>query len=321
MRGCRRLRRWVGCKRIMHTLHAFVQNLPMYGVEKTVKPDASWVSNVMRVTHGQYEFVIRQDENFLSSMRQSKLSGLRGKSMETTFIEVANVAESERESALSKIDSLCWLLSFASQSLVGCFAHSYPPNGGTKIHEKHGEINALRPVICIDDPAQLVRFVQMTFDNYLATEQERKLRSVIHYLHEAGLQNRPLEVKLILLFVALENLKYTFGIKQPGIFFVNGFFRVENERNAKTISLKKMCAKMFLRVHMQPSLESLIALRNDITHSGLSGKTSQQQNAFVAELSDLIREYILRLLNYHGEYQSHGLGPSEVRYIADPRVP
>jgi hypothetical protein len=297
----------------MHTLHAFVQNLPMYGAEITVKPDGSCIRNVMRVTHGSNEFVLRQSEDFLKHLHKSGLPALLGASVETTLIEVAGVSEGEQESVLTKITSLCWLLSFASQSLVACYGHSYPANSGTKKQATHGEINARRPVIDINDPEQLVRFAKITFNGYLAIEQERKLRSVIHYLHEAGLPSRPLEVSIVLLFVALENLKHTYAVS-VGYRFVGGVFR---EQNGKTkINFESMCGRLFDSVGMNPNLAPLVSLRNDVIHSGLTGLTPQAQQSHKAELSDLIREYILRLIGYNGSYMSHGFGHPEVRNMS-----
>jgi len=59
---------------------------------------------------------------------------------------------------------------------------------------------------------------------------------------------------------------------------------------------------MFQEVEMNPTLTPIVELRNDLIHSGLSLKSHNEQTAIYNACQDMIREYILRLLGYTGDY-------------------
>jgi hypothetical protein len=98
----------------------------------------------------------------------------------------------------------------------------------------------------------------------------------------AELPSQLLETQLIQIFVVMENLKYTYARakKHP---FMEGFFR-------KISSPPK------------PNLNRVIDLRNEIIHSGLSRKPPRTLIRTYEICQDIVREYLLRLLGYDGEY-------------------
>ena len=59
---------------------------------------------------------------------------------------------------------------------------------------------------------------------------------------------------------------------------------------------------MLNEVGMKKGLKRIIRLRNEIIHSGLSRKSHRAQFTMYEKIHDIIREYLLRLLKYHGNY-------------------
>jgi hypothetical protein len=49
-------------------------------------------------------------------------------------------------------------------------------------------------------------------------------------------------------------------------------------------------------------LKRIVKLRNEIIHSGLSQRSHPQGWVMYEKIHDLLREYILRLLGFHGTY-------------------
>lgn len=65
---------------------------------------------------------------------------------------------------------------------------------------------------------------------------------------------------------------------------------------------------MFEDVGMNPRLKQVVRLRNEIIHFGLSRKPYASLRKDYDYCHDIVREYLLRLLCYDGEYllYSHG---------------
>jgi hypothetical protein len=60
--------------------------------------------------------------------------------------------------------------------------------------------------------------------------------------------------------------------------------------------------RMFGAEGMTPSLQPLVDLRNEVLHTGVATLTLQQQKAQYDAANDLIREYLLRLLGFKGDF-------------------
>lgn len=142
--------------------------------------------------------------------------------------------------------------------------------------------------------------------NYLRLERARKLPLVIDYLVRAEQPGQPMEIQLLIAFVVLENLKSTYA-KSASIPFKKGFFRKipRPQRGSDTYSFEELLQLMFRDVGMRKGLKRIIRLRNQIIHSGVSHRTYSWQRAKYEHLQYLIREYLLRLMRYNGEYLTY----------------
>lgn len=84
-----------------------------------------------------------------------------------------------------------------------------------------------------------------------------------------------------------------------------GYFRKPPTRPGKdggAYSFEELVSLMLRQVDMRKGVKRFVKLRNDLIHSGLSRKPHQRQWALYADIHDLIREYILRLLGYRVRY-------------------
>lgn len=290
----------------MPKLTAYIANLLIGGHEVTHLPNDSWVLDIIRLNCNGREFLFRQNLDVISSKVRSPVGTL----CETTVVEVENVNPSELAEILKTINAICWLLSFATQSRVVCYGHDY--SDGTTLGSRQaviGVANHFRPVFDFNDSGLIKSFIEQTYPTYKQLVEKRRLYAVFEYLYQAERATQPTEIRLLLLFISLENLKDTYA-KDTGIPFIEGAFRKtkrQHERIGKTYSFRELLTKMLHTVHMRSELQQMVNLRNEIVHSGLSHKSHSEQIAIYEEVLDLLREYILRLLDYRGEYQTYSM--------------
>ena len=145
----------------------------------------------------------------------------------------------------------------------------------------------------------------MTYAAYEKHHSKRKLPVVFDYLLQTQLPLQNMEASLLLLFVALENLKDTYA-SGAGIPYLRGFYRKASPAGHKGrpphYSFKELLETMFNEVGMTPDLKPVIELRNEIVHSGLSRTPYVEQRRLYDVGHDLVREYVLRLLEFRGTY-------------------
>ena len=284
-------------------LRASVANCIMGGNSVTRKNDG-WIRDLVEFDCGGYRFVFRQKPEVISRDFNQHI----GTFYETTEVTVADVAPNKVQAVEAAIGRICWLLSFAGTCQVIPFEYEYP-NGSGHRHSKSasGTVQNFRPAFEMVDGAQLKSFVEQTYEKYTRLELSRKLNVVIAYLVQAERPFQPTEVRLILVFVALESLKDTFARCQS-IPYVKGFFRKPPKKpggdGAKYL-FEELLTMMFRQVGMRRGLKRVIQLRNDLIHSGLSRKPHSRQMSLYADVHDLIREYLLRLLGYRGRYSPY----------------
>lgn len=280
----------------------------MGGDEVTRHPDGSWTRDVVRFNCGGWEFRFRQRPD----VAQGKIKPLKGTLCETSTVEVENVTPIQLASVLETLDAICWLLSFATQSRVVCYGHNFP-SGSKTGHFKSvtGTANHFRPPINPYDTSAIKSFIQQAYPTYQRLCKKRKLPVVFDYLVQAERPSQPTEIRLLLLFIALENIKDTFA-KEKGLPYLKGFYRKLPGRSGKlgaTLSFEELLLQALCSVGMRRGLKQVVALRNEIIHSGLSRKPHSRQWRMYERLQDIVREYIFRLLGYRGEfftYASHG---------------
>lgn len=278
----------------------FVANCLMGGVGNTVTPEG-WVRDLVVFECAGRTFRFRQKTEVITG----DLALLLGKAIETTEVIVPGVCGPDLEAVKCAVERICWLLSFVGTCRVIPFGYEYPNGSGRQNLISISDLpQHFRPVFEIRDGAQVKNFVDQVYDSYVALEGSRNLKVVFDYLAQTEAPGQLLEVRAILSFVALENLKQTFA-KKEGIPFANGQFRkpiLAGEKFGKAWTFKELLEKMFADVGITRDLRAAIALRNDLIHSGLSSETIDHQMALYEGVHDLIREYLLRLLGYTGRY-------------------
>jgi len=128
----------------------------------------------------------------------------------------------------------------------------------------------------------------------------------------AETRSLPLELKLATMFILLENLKSSFA-KEQGYAFRKGYYR---KSSGDVWSFEALLSEMFGRVGMSSlDLSAIVDLRNEIIHSGISQTSFEHQFDIYENCQDLIREYLLRLLGYTGEfllYSGSGMTPKRI---------
>lgn len=284
-------------------LRASVANCLMGGDSITHTGD-SWIRDLVAFDCGGYQFKFRQKPEVINR----NFDQYKGTFFETTEVTVADVAEDKVQEVKTAIERICWLLSFAGTCQVVPFEYEYPNGSGlTHTFAVLGAAQYFRPVFAISDGTQVKSFVEQTYNQYASLEQPRKLNVIFHYLNQAEAPAQPMEIKLVLVFVALESLKHTFAHSKK-ITYADGAFRRPEWKygeRGKTYSFKKLVEMMLEEVGMAHDLASAINLRNDLIHSGLSMEPYNVQSELYADVHDLIREYLLRLLGYRGRYSPY----------------
>lgn len=290
----------------MATLTAYVANCLMTGDEITHNHDGSWIRDVVCFKCNKWEFKFRQLPNIV----RREIQPLKGTFCETSIVEVEGVSPNQVDKVLKTLESICWLLTFACQSRVLCYGHEIET---TKYHKSvSGSANYFRPPIEINDGAAVKYFIQQTYPAFQKLNKKRKLPVIFDYLVQADKLNQPSEVRLLLLFITLESLKDTYA-KELGLPYVKGFYRkpaVRHGKQGEPYKFEELLKMMMLSVGMRKGLKQVIALRNEIIHSGLSRKPHSRQWKMYERIQDIIREYLIRVLEYDGiffTYSSSGM--------------
>jgi hypothetical protein len=295
----------------MSTLKAYVANCLIAGDEFTHHPDGSMIRDVVRFKCNKWEFKFRQHP----SVVRREFEQFKDNFCKTTTVEVENVSPNQIKSVLKTLENICSLLSFACQSEVVCYGHEFQETG--HFESVSGTANSFRPPIEINNGVSIKHFIEQSYPAFHKLHNKRKLSVVFDYLVHADKFDQPTEISLLLLFVALENLKDTYA-KAQGIPYINGWYRKYSATQGKygaKYNFEELLNLMMKSVRMRRSLNQVIALRNEIIHSGLSQKSNLQQWRMYERIQDIIREYIIRVLDYKGEfftYTSQGMLPKKV---------
>lgn len=290
----------------MTTLIAYVANCLIAGDEITHHPDGSWIRDVVRFKCNKWEFKFRQHRNVV----QREIEPLKGTLCETSTVEVEGVSQNQVDKVLKTLENICWLLSFACQSNILCYGHEFKATKHFK--SVSGSTNYFRPPIEINDGTAVKSFIEQTYPIFHKLNKRRKLSVIFDYLVQADKLNQPSEIRLLLLFVTLESLKDTYA-KEFGLPYIDGFYRKPPKKQGKkgdTYKFDELLNMMMRSANMHRSLKQVVALRNEIIHSGLSRKSHSQQWRMYERIQDIIREYLIRVLEYDGKfftYSSRGM--------------
>ncbi len=247
----------------------------------------------------------------------------------TTTVKIQNITEEQKPQIFEIIDDICWLLSFAQQSPVRCETYH---NNSPQLRP-NSDVKTMRSQKNLIDShgLEIRKFIEQVYPTFKQLKSSRQLTVVFDYLCEANHPNLALEVSLILHYVLIENLKHTFALEQgykekSGKYFhpqyppqnhlcINKKSYCFNENIGQYIHKKygqcgtsEMTKRMFEDVGISREItKDIIEKRNTIIHEGIllpfnDPNYSKQAREDLHDVSDLIRKYLLTLLNYKGNY-------------------
>jgi len=286
----------------MSNIRAYVANY-LGGGHEITKYGNNWIRDSLSFDCDGFTFQFIQNRDIISG----KLDGFKGLFTRSSEVLIKNVKKNDVKKALKALDRICWLLSFASLSRVMCYGHEYPDGTGLgSFSSVIGESRYFRPSIDIRDGKQTIEFIEKSYSGYRQWEQVRKLNVVIDYLVQAERTGQPTELKLIIAFVVLENLKDTYA-RSMSIPYIRGYFRkVPKPKGCDDrYSFEELLHLMLSQVKMKKGLKRVKTLRNEVIHSGVTRKPHSWQWKQYEGLHDLLREYILRLIGYTGDYLTY----------------
>lgn len=274
----------------MSNLRAYVMNSKVQGESFSEEVDGKVVRDTSVFTCEGQRFV------------------LQTKPEQRAEILVENVGPQQVTATMEAIERICWLLAFATQSQVACYGHNYPDCTPHKLlNSIHRPGQEADHVINPADGAAIRKFVDQTYPQFKALESARSLKVVIDYMLQAARPGLPMECKLVFLSVLLENLKHTYGNQLQ--YQVKGGKFVDPVTKAR-LGFQDMMNLMFSAVGMAPGLQPLVDLRNEVLHTGVASLTHAQQKLQYDAATDLIREYLLRLLGFKGNFDVSPTGGS-----------
>jgi len=294
--------------RLMGGFIGYLTNCFITGEEITKHEDGSWKRDRINLSFAGFDIILLQRGDYLGG----SLSQYRGQTIITTEVHVPALTPHRFDELLEKLKGLADLLSFAIVSEVSLCGWDYPD------HEPHAQrltviarAGGSRPVIETMDGAALREFLQESWTKYFSERDERKLPVAIAYFVIAETHALPFQLKLASMFILFENLKATYAVasRYP---YINGFYC---KTDGIRWSFKALLEEMFGVVGMSPDLANIVALRNEIIHSGISQLPFSQQAEIYSQLRDISREYFVRLLGYRGPYFNYSdrcLNPVQV---------
>lgn len=291
----------------MATLDVAVANCFMIGEEITRRADGSWSRNRVTFNLGRARVELVQNQEGMGSLANT----YRGAFIHTTNLLVHDVTRESKKAAEQVANDLCVLLSFVTMSQVhpfwyqlGAEGHGNPPKG-IAMH--------FRPVFTLSDASVIKEFLEQAWRQFRRLKRARRLPEIIEYLTTTEVPGQPLEIRLLLVSIALESLKATFA-RESGIPFVKGFYRrissppKPNPAKEPHYSFEELATCMLRNVGVKRSLGQVVTLRNEIVHFGMSRRPFQSLIRANDRCHDLLREYLLRLLGYRGRYLVYSTG-------------
>lgn len=296
----------------MARLIAHVANCLIAGDEITHHADGSWIRDVVSFKCNKWVFKFRQHPNVV----KRDIEPLKGTFCNTSNVEVDGVNPNQVNKVLEILEDICWLLSFTCESKVVCYGHEFEDSKHFK--SIFGSANNFRPPIEIADGTAVKNFIEQTYPVFKKLNKKRKLKVIFDYLIHADELNQPSEIRLLLLFTTLEGLKDTYA-KELGLPYIDGFYRKASKKQGKkgeTYKFEELLKIMMKSAGMYKGLKQIVELRNEIIHSGLSRKSHSQQWKMYERIQDIIREYLIRLLGYEGNfftYSSRGMLSKKIK--------
>jgi hypothetical protein len=260
----------------------------------------------------------------------------------TTKITIENISSDQVEQILGIIDDLCWLLSFVQQSPI-C-RHGYKINSNESRTSCLGVIVNPFNNIIENNGKEIRNFIEQVYPTFKKLKSTRQLTVVFGYLCEANRSSLALEISLISHYVAIENLKHTFALnnqyKYSGKYYshkdyppleippidIDNYWGPTKKRKTYIhkqygqVTSTEMTKRMFDSVGIDKNnkiVKDSLNKRNKMIHEGIllpfnDMNYSKQAIDDLRDVSDLLRQYLLTLLNYQGAYylSQDRIGPS-----------
>jgi hypothetical protein len=282
----------------------FVANYLVKGEDFTLLPDGVRIRNITRLRLGGFDLeLIRTPESFNLTVGEAK-----NRFDYTMDILVPNVTPDQRPKVDALVDEVTELLSFATMSQVCRFGHRY---GASVSQQTVNRVTLyFRPTLGPTHGADIKRFLEMTWPTYHRLRKKRLLNVVLDYVVTTELPILPIEFGMLSTFVTVECLKSTYARRTGYKFIAPAWRRIStppnpNPRREPQIGFEEMLREMLRSVRMRKSLKRIVGLRNHIVHNGVSPRPLQSQIQGCFEAKEIIREYVLRLIGYHGPYRRY----------------
>jgi hypothetical protein len=287
----------------MAELHAYFTNCPILGEERTKYANGSRLDTI-RLDHGGFQFRIVQRRDHLGYQPTYKNANVV-----TSDVFVRDVTPQNLERVNKLLFELSCLLSFATYSDVAFSGYDF--KHGTTLGQRWatvGRLQHFRPPFELADGKAIRLFLQQAWPMFSKLQKSRKLGIAIHYVLLADRDEQPVEAGLLLVFIALELLKSTFA-RSRGIPFIAGKFRrissppKPNPKKEHAYTFQELLKMMLREVKMgRTPVRALVRLRNTIIHDGIANAKFSTLSRMYASCQDTLREYLLRLCEYHGSF-------------------
>lgn len=247
---------------------------------------------------------------------KSRFRGLTIPSSNVTISKVDSFHEGE-----TLLNDLCWLLSFATHSPVMAYRYEY--GGLVRGRDATHRYNSWRPPFDIGGP-ELATFINASWSHYQALKDSRALEGLIHLVVTSDAPGTLLETQVTTSVQCLECIKTYFVLSQGHRFKVfeqtNGTFKGRSAHETTFENLLRLALED-VGMRLPRDFEVIKKLRNAIVHRGFireqdsitghifgalgPGAMHRTMFSTFEKIQDLIREYLLRLLAYQGQYRPY----------------
>jgi len=291
--------------------HAHIANLAGYGVHFSTRDDGRRVRDEYHLQLDGYSVVLKQRDEILG-LRDSELAG---NFVETTVASVEGIQKFE--DGVTLVSTLCSLLGFAVHSRVVPYEYQFA--GQSRRSSVFGQYNSWRPPF--HDAADVTRFVELAWSRFTDVRERRALDALFHMIVSSDLPSTPIEAQVTTAVQCLESIGSYFALGEAtraGIQENKRGFFLDKDDNELTFEALLGQAVTDVGMSLPPGFVTIRRLRNAIVHRGFirendkisthifgarpPGAMHHAMTDTFGTMQDIIREFILRLLGYHGRY-------------------
>ena len=275
----------------------------MIGGELCTYDGGRRVRNLIRLRLDELDIEILQRPDIITGTFQE----FQHKTIYTTDLVIRNLLPGSFDRAQSLARDISELLSLATSSEVAVFGYEYPDLSPiAACHTIIGQVQHFLPLLPIRRGEVIRSFLEQTWPTFRRLRNTRQLNIAVDYYTLSEKEN-PIEIKLIATFVLFENLKHTFALEK-GYPYIKGYFRDCGGTRTKPgphKTFEGLLDEMLTSVGMNLDMSKVVHLRNELIHSGIANLNLDDKLRMYKDCQDILREYLLRVLNYKGEYQRY----------------